>query len=275
MSNIFEKFKLPETERYVEKLQEVTGVLKSHPIYKEVKSRQDLQVFMQMHVYAVWDFMVLLKRIQSEYTGYRYPWTPPVDAASARLINQIVLSEESEQIEPGVVMSHFELYQAAMEEVGASRDKIDAFIMNMRFGVPPDAGIATVFENQDDEMRQDIMNYVCSTVRVATKGTIEQALAYFLFGREDPIPSMFQSLLDNMSELKEKAPLFVKYLELHVWLDGEEHGKAATQLLVNELKGNPTRTINMLQAAIEAVNARIALWDAVLVQIEKQRTISA
>lgn len=271
MNPNIEQFNLTETAPFVATLHELNEKMCTHRVFGMVKDKEDLKLFMQTHAYAVWDFMLLLKRIQSEYTGYRFPWTPPRIPENARLINEIVLSEETEEIAPGVFGSHFELYRAAMEEVGADCEKIDAFLMNLRFGVPPEAAIATVFTNEDDPVRAAIMDYVAATTTAATRGTTEQVLAYFVFGREDPIPAMFSALRDNMGELKQQAPNFVKYLELHIQLDGEHHGKASVKMLANEVGGNPTRTINALKAGIAATQARIALWDSIAAQIEKRR----
>ena len=65
--------------------------LLDHPIYTHVASVADLMRFMEDHVFAVWDFMSLLKRLQQDMTCIRVPWFPADNAKAARLINDIVI----------------------------------------------------------------------------------------------------------------------------------------------------------------------------------------
>jgi hypothetical protein len=97
--------------------------LSNHPLYTAVQTMDDLRVFMGHHVYAVWDFMSLLKYLQYRIAPAAFPWRPHGSASARHFINQIVLAEESDEGLPDVhgkptFASHFELYCEAMREVG-------------------------------------------------------------------------------------------------------------------------------------------------------------
>jgi hypothetical protein len=89
---------------------------------------------MQIHVFAVWDFMSLVKRLQSELTCNSLPWMPPVRSRIARFANEVVLGEESDLGPDGKPVSHFELYLRAMDEVGADRTLVRGFMAQIDLG---------------------------------------------------------------------------------------------------------------------------------------------
>ena len=99
----------------------------AHPIYQRISGREQLATFMSHHVFAVWDFMSLLKSLQRELTCVDVPWVPRGSATARRLINDITLVEESDELNGGFI-SHFELYREAMTEAGADTAAIDTFI---------------------------------------------------------------------------------------------------------------------------------------------------
>ncbi|NBP59428.1 DUF3050 domain-containing protein, partial [bacterium] len=67
-----------------------------HSLYGSLNGLDDLRAFSQVHVFAVWDFMSLLKSLQRQLTGIDIPWTPVGSASTRYLINEIVTGEESD-----------------------------------------------------------------------------------------------------------------------------------------------------------------------------------
>src|SRR5260370_8164498 len=116
---------------------EVTG----HPIYQRMHTLGDVTTFMQHHVFAVWDFMSLLTALQQRLTCVTLPWLPEGPATSRRLINEIVLVEESDEL-GGEFISHFELYLIGMKEAGADTHAVEEFLAALRPGVDLAAPIA-------------------------------------------------------------------------------------------------------------------------------------
>ena len=108
----------------------------SHPIYDSlIKSDKNVRIFMENHVFAVWDFMILVKQLQRNLTCMDKVWRPPQDLLTARLINEIVLGEETDENLGGEgYVSHYQLYLQAMKEVGANTGMIEEFIGNISAG---------------------------------------------------------------------------------------------------------------------------------------------
>jgi hypothetical protein len=116
-----------------EKLKPLYDRLAAHPLYASFRSIEDLRLFMEAHVFAVWDFMSLLKALQRGLTCVEVPWLPGPMPESRRLVNEIVLGEESD-IYQGQHLSHFELYRLAMQQCGASTVAIDRLLFALRDG---------------------------------------------------------------------------------------------------------------------------------------------
>src|SRR3979490_1159459 len=103
---------MPEQDRYC--LNTLRAQLLEHPVYAEVASLSDLRRFMEDHVFAVWDFMSLLKRLQQDLTCTKVPWFPADNARAARLINDIVIGEETDVDPDGSYVSHLGEYMSFM-----------------------------------------------------------------------------------------------------------------------------------------------------------------
>ncbi|AJO75867.1 DUF3050 domain-containing protein [Pseudomonas sp. MRSN 12121] len=231
------------------------ATLSVHPIFAEINSLAVLQRFMQTHVFAVWDFMSLTKRLQQELTCTRLPWLPPLDPGAARLINEIVLGEESDDRPGQGHYSHFELYLDAMREVGAATRTVERFVTLQREGMSFDAALHSV--DADPAARA----FVRQTLHTAVQAPAHCVAAAFLHGRESVIPRMFQRLLDDWGIGIRQAPTFRYYLQRHIEVDADDHGPAAEHLLERLVAGDPQRQQEVYAAAIAAVDSRIALWD--------------
>lgn len=236
-------------------IRQLRAGLETHPVFAALKDRDRLRAFMQIHVFAVWDFMSLVKRLQNELTCTRIPWMPPANPEAARLINDIVLGEESDIGANGRPASHLDLYLGAMREVGADTRVFDRFMEALRDGEMLSLALAA------DEIPWFVREFVSRTLDTALNGNRLQVMASFLYGRENVIPSMFQGLLDSWSIQPTDAPQFVYYLERHIELDADSHGPAASRLIGVELERNPFGLEAVRLAASEALHARHQLWD--------------
>lgn len=230
--------------------------LSTHPIFSEIDSPDVLRRFMEAHVFAVWDFMSLTKRLRQELTCTALPWLPPKDPKAARLINEIVLGEESDDRVGHGHCSHFELYLDAMREIGASTKQIEHFIELQRDGVHYETAL-----NRIDAGKAEA-GFVRNTLHAALNAPAHSVAAAFLHGRESVIPRMFQRILDDWSITASQAPIFRYYLKRHVEVDSENHSPAAESLLARLVNGAPQHEQQAYEAAIAAVESRIALWDA-------------
>ncbi len=238
--------------------------LSRHPVFAALQSLDDLQRFMEWHVFAVWDFLSLLKRLQRDLTCMTLPWTPPANARAARLINEIVLGEETDLLPDGSASSHFELYRRAMDEVGADAGCIDAFLDCLAQGVSLEAAIARA------SVPAPVASFGRSTLKTAVSGDLDQALGSFFHGRENVIPAMFSGLLTQWGMTREQAPLFVHYLERHIEIDAEQHGPAGASLIEEVVGEDPVRQQALLTAALAALKQRAALWDGLLTHLSGQ-----
>lgn len=228
-----------------------------HPVYARIGELSALRVFMRSHVFAVWDFMSLLKTLQRRLTCVEVPWLPRAEPLAARLVNEIVLGEETDEVAPGRYTSHYDLYLAAMEEVGADSGPIRAFVDSLARGVTADQALVGL------AVPDSTKKLVRSTLQVCRADTLEVA-ASFMLGREDLVPAMFREIIAELESRGTSCASFRSYLSRHVHLDEERHGPMAEDLLRNLCGDNPEKWRKATQAAQGALRARRELWDGVL-----------
>lgn len=237
--------------------------LLAHPLYGSIDTKEKLCRFMESHVFAVWDFMSLLKRLQNDFTCTRIPWTYVEDSETARVINDIVLSEESDVSPDGSVNSHMELYLYAMNEIGADTEPFILFHERVR------SGMDYIQAMEEIKVPEFVRKFVTTTLTIAEHGKTSEVLGNFLFSREDLIPEMFTSLLKSWGIDKKEVPAFAYYLDRHIELDGDEHGPAATIALERLIERNPEEIDGVIRSTHKGIQARYDLWSGILEMLKK------
>lgn len=227
-----------------------------HAIYQNLLKLDDVVVFMENHVFAVWDFMSLLKKLQRDLTCVEVPWVPAGPRGSRRLINEIVLVEESDEFENGCI-SHFELYLRGMTEAQADPSAIQAFIDLLRSGVDvPDA-------LKRARVPEPAADFVAATWIIIGDSPVHCQAAAFAFGREDLIPEMFEHIV-GIEDPDGRLKYFKDYLARHIEVDADEHTPMAMQMLVDLCGGDEAKWSECTSTVRSALRARIALWDGIL-----------
>jgi hypothetical protein len=248
-------------EQIQERLQPLYARLAEHALYGALETVEDLQVFMEAHVFAVWDFMSLLKMLQQGLTCVSVPWMPSALPESRRLMNEIVLGEESDVFE-GRPTSHFELYCLAMERCGASTAGIRSVLSSLNNG----RGVVSALAGNDGPAAA----FVRDTFGVLEQGRLHATAAAFTFGREDLIPAMFTGFVRSLDRnLGGRLSTFLWYLERHIELDGEEHGPMALRMVAELCGDDPRKWREAEETAVFAVESRLRLWDGILKQIRQ------
>ncbi|HTM99822.1 MAG TPA: DUF3050 domain-containing protein [Pedobacter sp.] len=237
-----------------------------HRLYAEIKDVEDLKIFMQYHVYAVWDFMSLLKSLQNNLTCTTVPWFPVGSGDTRYLINEIVAGEESDVDSFGVRKSHFEIYIDAMTQCGADTSSIATFLSSLK----RTGDLQSAFLKA--EMPQAARNFVAYTFKTIESKKSYLQSAVFTFGREDLIPSMFISIVNDVYEQFPKSvSIFKYYLERHIEVDGDHHSHLALEMTANLCEENEQLWEEATQATLESLQKRIELWDGALEEIIGRR----
>lgn len=235
--------------------------LGNHPIFERINSIEELKVFMEHHVFAVWDFMSLLKKLQKDLVPSGSPWVPNPNGNLVRFINEIVMEEESDQAYSNGAeisyTSHYQIYLDAMTEVGASTERITRFVEMVK-----SEGIKSAMQKID--LPEPSRLFMSHTFKLIDEGKSHEIASSFAIGRESIVPLMFQRILDQSRLEDDQVPVFRYYLVRHAELDGDHHGPMAHKLLENMSAGDRKIQQEIIDQARKSIEQRIFFWDGVL-----------
>ena len=243
-------------------LNDLRKSLIEHPLYNSMENLSDIKKFMEVHVYAVWDFMSLVKNLQMNLTCISTPWIPSENSLTARLINEIVWGEETDIDKNQVAKSHFEMYLDSMNEIGANTNKIKDLVRLVKQG----RDIFKIIESLD--ISNEIKDFLNFTFSVIKDNKVHVTAAVFTFGREDLIPNMFIEIVRKIKLENNSVESLIYYLERHIEMDGDHHGPMAMNMIKNLCENNDDKIFEALDSSKLALRKRIKLWDYIYEQIK-------
>ena len=252
----------PGIERLEKAVTEARDRVVQHPLYAGLDSHDAIVTFMEHHVFAVWDFMSLLKSLQRNLTCVTVPWIPTGPTGSRRLINDIVMVEESDELGEGFI-SHFELYVNGMREAGADTSAIDKLVDLLRDGATVRDALA------EAGVPAPSVAFAATTWDIIENMPVHCQAAAFAFGREDLIPDMFTQVV-AINERSNKLGTFLDYLERHIEVDGEQHTPMAMQMVTDLCGDDEQKWQDCAETVNTALAARAQLWDTILTAIKNR-----
>ncbi len=252
--------------RMEQTLQPLYARLASHSLYRSFTRTEDLRIFMESHVFAVWDFMSLLKALQRGLTCVDVPWFPSSTPESRHLVNEIVLGEESD-IYTGRHVSHFELYRMAMQQCDASTVAINSLLAALQRGGNLESALHTC------GAPEEAAAFVRDTFSILERDKLHVTAAAFTFGREDLIPEMFKGFVRDLNrELRGSLATFLWYLDRHIEVDGGEHGPMALRMIAELCGNDEQKWAEAEEAAVFALHSRLRLWDGIAARISASQS---
>jgi len=230
-----------------------------------IQTMAQLRLFMQHHVFAVWDFMLLLKALQQQLAPSGSPWLPSPHPRAAGLINQLIAEEECDclpvQLGGPCHLSHFEIYLLAMEEVGADTAPIKAVLQ-----LVSSDGLEVALKHP--AIPQPSQCFMAANQVVVESAKAHLLAAAFCYGREQLVSTLFRELRDQLVGACLHAPILHWYLERHIALDGDSHGPMAEDVVIELCKNQPLKLNEVAALRIRVEQERATFWGDIAFTLE-------
>jgi hypothetical protein len=118
---------------------------------------------------------------------------------------------------------------------------------------------------------REFVDYTFDTIN---SGKAHLQAAVFTFGREDLIPNMFLSIVNDLDKkFPGQVSEFKYYLDRHIEVDGGHHSQLALEMTAELCGTNDQKWNEIKTASIIALQKRISLWDGVYHEILNSRVL--
>ena len=230
-------------------------ILENHAIYGKINSAETLSFFAERHVIAVWSYNALLRSLQKDLVASSLPINSEPQKIAIRLITEMVLNEEVDDLGDGSFQSHMELYLEAMRDLNCDLYPVFAFFDLLQQEKTRDDMFAVA------GFSAEVKKYARQTLRILRLPLHVRAAALFYEG-EPYIPDKFLFQLWN---LREKVPVerLVEYFERHIEGLKRQEYSASGRLVEILCAFDPQLNWEAEKIAERSMKRRIELWNTI------------
>lgn len=249
-------------QNIIESTQGLREDIINHPLNENIVSMEHLRSFMEHHIFAVWDYMSLLKALQKELTCTDLPWCPSSDGKLCSIINGLVMDAESTANLDGELQSQFDIYRDCMKSVGARTAGIDGLIAKVSRGESLVASLMTT-----GHLAPSAALFVLDTFNIIDKSRAHEIAAVFAFGREALLPAVFLKMVHNLKGEFPELSAYEVYMERYLNVHDEQNLANAFEMLEVLCGNDAIKWVEAEAAAKKALESRLNFWNAIEVNM--------
>lgn len=228
-------------------------VLENHRLYALLINGDALRFFLERHVVCAWSYSALLQSLQREMLTHPLSLRAEADKEALKIVSELVLQQEVQELPDGRLVSHTELYLEAMQEAKCDLTGIINFLDMLENGVPP------LIALEEAGLAPEAVKYGRKTIKLLNGPMHVKGAALFYEG-EPFLPDRFLFQLERMAG-QGPAGKLLEYFEGHIeGLSTPEF--SATGRIVELCCREDEMLLREAEVTAESVlAARIELWN--------------
>lgn len=162
-----------------------------------------------------------------------------------------------------MIMVLLKVYIECMNQANASTENIDLLISKLK----NKENIFDIIKSL--KISSALKEFLTFTFETIESKKIHNIAALLTFGRENLIPDMFITFVDDFDcNDKEKVSKFEYYLNRHIDIDGHEHGPMSLTMMDELCADDKNKWQEVKQTSIKALELRIKLWNSIYKEID-------